>query len=160
MCSHTASHSAMALMTSSVKSWGCGLVNRIRWMPSTSLTARSSSANLWRVGESGTVRFRPYMFTCCPGSALLDAALVLLGQASCHDDAHARVSFFERLQVPQRPVQTIVCVLPDGTGVEHDHLGLSGLIGRRVPVHFQQSGDALGVVLVHLAPDGANEIAT
>ena len=38
MCSQTVSHSAMASITSGVKSCGCGLVNRIRRMPSTSFT--------------------------------------------------------------------------------------------------------------------------
>ena len=42
-----------------VKSCGCGLVNRIRRMPSTSFTARRSSANSGCRDESGTVRSRP-----------------------------------------------------------------------------------------------------
>ena len=63
MCSHTLSPSAIASITSGVKSCGCGLVNRILRMPSTPFTARSRSANSGRRGESGTVRSRPYVFT-------------------------------------------------------------------------------------------------
>ena len=43
-CSHTASTSAMAAMTRSEKSFGCGLVNRMRRMPSTFPSARSRPA--------------------------------------------------------------------------------------------------------------------
>ena len=68
MCSHTASHPAMASTTSSVKSWGCGLVNRIRRMPSTPFTARRSSANRAFLLDPGTVRSRPYVFTFWPRS--------------------------------------------------------------------------------------------
>ena len=35
MCSQTVSHSAIASITSGVKSCGCGLVNRTRRIPST-----------------------------------------------------------------------------------------------------------------------------
>ena len=43
VCSHTAAHSAIAAITGSRKSFGCGLVNRMRSIPSTASTARSSS---------------------------------------------------------------------------------------------------------------------
>src|SRR5215208_3452761 len=59
MCSHTLSLSAIASITSGVKSWGCGLVNRIRRSPSTRFTARSRSANSGRRADPGTVRSRP-----------------------------------------------------------------------------------------------------
>src|SRR6266540_983865 len=68
MCSHTRSHSAMASITSGVKSCGCGLVNRIRRRPSTPSTARRSSANRDLEPDPGTVRSRPYVFTFCPSS--------------------------------------------------------------------------------------------
>ena len=44
----TAGVSAIAAMTSSVKSRGCGLVNRTRSIPSTAPTARSSRPNASR----------------------------------------------------------------------------------------------------------------
>ena len=70
MCSHTLSLSAIASITSGVKSCGCGLVNRIRRSPSTSFTARSSSANSGRLADSGTVRSRPYVLTFWPSSVI------------------------------------------------------------------------------------------
>ena len=44
-CSQTLAHSAIAAMTGSRKSFGCGLVKRIRSMPATSSHARRSSPN-------------------------------------------------------------------------------------------------------------------
>ncbi len=68
MCSHTASVSAIASITSGVKSWGCGLVKRTRRIPSIEPTSRSSEANSGRRLEPGTVRSRPNVFTFCPRS--------------------------------------------------------------------------------------------
>ena len=59
MCSQTVGVSAMASMTSGVKSCGCGEVNRTRRMPETAPTARNSSANSGRREEPGTVTSRP-----------------------------------------------------------------------------------------------------
>ena len=64
-CSQTAAHSAIASITSGRKSFGCGLVKRIRSIPSTASTARSSSANPVR-GSGG--RSRPYELTFWPSS--------------------------------------------------------------------------------------------
>ena len=64
-CSQTAAHSAIAAMTSSRKSLGCGLVKRIRSIPSIESTARRSSPNSVRM--SGT-RSRPQEFTFWPSS--------------------------------------------------------------------------------------------
>ena len=64
-CSQTAPHSAIAAITSGRKSFGCGLVKRIRSMPSTASTARSSSAK--PVSISGA-RSRPYELTFWPSS--------------------------------------------------------------------------------------------
>ena len=63
MCSQTASHSAIAAITGSRKSFGCGLVKRIRSIPSTASQARSSSPN--SVSSPGR-RSRPQEFTFWP----------------------------------------------------------------------------------------------
>ena len=66
-CSQTASHSAMAAMTGARKSFGCGLVKRMRSMPSMASTARSSSPN--SVRTSGR-RSRPHELTFWPSSVI------------------------------------------------------------------------------------------
>src|SRR4051812_25816104 len=66
-CSHTASHSAIAAITGSRKSFGCGLVKRIRSIPATASHARSSSPNSVRM--SGT-RSRPHELTFWPSSVI------------------------------------------------------------------------------------------
>ena len=70
MCSQTVGVSAIASITSGVKSWGCGEVNRTRRIPSTRPTCRRSSANSGRFEEPGTVTSRPYVFTFCPSRVI------------------------------------------------------------------------------------------
>ena len=56
-------------------------------------------------------------------------------------------------------VELVVGVLPDAAGVEHHHVGVVDAVGRDQPVGLEQPRDPLGVVLVHLAPEGADEEA-
>ena len=65
ICSHTAAHSAIAAITGSRKSFGCGLVKRIRSIPSTASHARRSSPNSVRISGA---RSRPHEFTFWPSS--------------------------------------------------------------------------------------------
>ena len=58
------------------------------------------------------------------------------------------------------PVELVVGVLTDAASVEHHHIGIVGRVGAAHPVGLQQTGDALGVVLVHLAPECAQEVLT
>ena len=53
------------------------------------------------------------------------------------------------------PVQLVVGVLPDAAGVEHDDVGGVEIVGGLHAVGREQARDALRVVLVHLAPVGA-----
>ncbi len=64
-CSQTDAHSAIAAITGSRKSFGCGLVKRMRSIPSTASQARSSSPN--SVRRSGA-RSRPHELTFWPSS--------------------------------------------------------------------------------------------
>ena len=64
-CSQTASHSAIAAITGSRKSFGCGLVKRMRSIPSTASQARSSSPNSVRMSGA---RSRPHELTFWPSS--------------------------------------------------------------------------------------------
>src|SRR5207253_2789349 len=52
------------------------------------------------------------------------------------------------------PVELVVGVLPDAAGLEHDEVGLVGGAYRLHPLLREQPGEALRVVLVHLAPEG------
>ncbi len=57
-------------------------------------------------------------------------------------------------------VQLVVGVLANAARVQHDHVGLGLGRGGDHPVGLEQPGDALGVVLVHLAAERAHEVAT
>ena len=86
---------------------------------------------------------------------------VLLSQAAGHDDLAVpagRGGVLPPLELAEVAVQLVVGVLPDAAGVEHDDVGLVDRRRRHQPVTFQQPGDALRVVLVHLAPEGAHDV--
>ena len=93
-----------------------------------------------------------------PWSLTLDRALVLLREAPGDHDPHP--GFFCLSGRGARvAVEAVVGVLPDGAGVEHDDLGLGGILGGNHPAGLEQPGDPLGIVFVHLAPEGAKEVS-
>ena len=94
-----------------------------------------------------------------PAHLLLDPLAVLLGQAAADGDLQAGLGVHQLLQPAERPVEPLVGVLPDAARVEHHDVGvLHG--GRRLhAVGHEQAGQALRVVLVHLAPERADEIS-
>src|SRR5690606_40557429 len=59
----------------------------------------------------------------------------------------------------QRPVETVVGVLPDRAGVDEDHIRVVERFGADHAVELEQPGDSLRVVLVHLAAKSADQIA-
>ena len=84
---------------------------------------------------------------------------VLLGEAAGDDDL-ATVAFgLPRLEVAEVAVQLVVGVLADAARVEHDDVGVRLGRGGDHPVGFEQPGDALRVVLVHLTAERAHEVA-
>ena len=84
---------------------------------------------------------------------------VLLGEAAADRDLQVGPLLLQRLQVAEVAVELVVGVLPDAAGVEHDDVGRVEVVGRLHALGREQSGDPLGVVLVHLAPVGAHEEA-
>ena len=89
-----------------------------------------------------------------------DLAAVLLRQAPADGDLHARRRVLDRLELAQVAVQPVVGVLPHGTGVEHHDVSGVAVARARVAGVLQQPGKALGVVNVHLAPEGADLVRT
>ena len=90
---------------------------------------------------------------------LANEIAILLCQAPGDDDLATLALLLPRLQPAERAVQLVVGVLANAAGVEHHHVGV-GLVGDRdVVVVFEQAGDSLGVVLVHLTPKGVDDVA-
>ena len=92
-----------------------------------------------------------------PGLALHELTVLLREAAGDHDLATVPLAF-PRLQVAKRAVELVVGVLADATRVEHDDVGLGLGCDRHQAVGLEQAGDALGVVFVHLAPEGAQHV--
>ena len=92
-----------------------------------------------------------------PRRSPLDRPPVLLCEASGDDDPQLRVPILQRLQVAEVPVELVVGVLPDRARVQDDEPRLRDVLGGRHPIAQQQPADALRVMLVHLAPEGADQ---
>lgn len=93
-----------------------------------------------------------------PGSSLPDDLAVLLSEATRNDDLSTGTLILPLLQHAEIAVQLVVGVLPDATGVENHDIGI--VIGRNSDqsARFEETGDPLRVVLVHLASVGAHDI--
>ena len=81
---------------------------------------------------------------------------VLLREASADRDLEVGPVGLHRLEPAEVAVELVVGVLADAARVEHDHVGGVDVVGRHQPVRREEARDALGVVLVHLAPVGAD----
>ena len=82
---------------------------------------------------------------------------VLLGEAAADRDLQPGAPLPDRLQLAEVPVQLVVRVLTDAAGVEHDDVGLFQVLCAGHAVCREHGGDAFGVVLVHLAPEGTDQ---
>ena len=90
---------------------------------------------------------------------LADDLAILLGQAAGHHDLAPVALALPRLEMAEVAVELVVGVLADAARVEHDDVGVVLRSRRHQPVGLEQPGDALRVVLVHLAPEGAHDVA-
>ena len=88
--------------------------------------------------------------------SLDDQLAVLLGQAATDRDLEVGPFGLQRLQPTEMAVELVVGVLADAARVEDDDVGRLELVGGLHALGSQQTRDALGVVLVHLAPVGAH----
>ena len=85
---------------------------------------------------------------------------VFLGEAPCHDNLSGGFGIFPGFQRAERAVELHVCVLANAAGVEHDDVGFGFASDGFHAVVFEQTGDALGVVLVHLTAERAHHVTT
>ncbi len=93
-----------------------------------------------------------------PGGPALDLALVLLRQTARDDDPQRRIRGLRWLEMAEVAIEPVVGVLADGARVEHDHPGPVQVVCGGHTAGHEQACDALRVVLVHLAPEGADLI--
>ena len=91
-----------------------------------------------------------------PARTSQHALTVLLGHATAHGNLHLGLAVLHRLQVTERPVETVVRILPNRAGVQDHDVRFVAIGYRYQAVSQQESGEALRVVFVHLTPKGAN----
>ena len=94
-----------------------------------------------------------------PGAiSLEDLVLERLGPAAA--DAHDPLGVLglEPLRLAEVAEQPVVGRLTDRAGVEQDHVGVVARVDAGVAERVQHAGHALGVVLVHLTPEGGQVI--
>ena len=134
---------------------GGHLVDRLRRLPD--LRDRSPVAGLVEEIEHpmGVVRAE---HDIDPVSALADAVAVLLRHASADGDLHARVRILGALQAAEITTESLIGVLSDRASVDDDDVCGRRIVDGGHSVGREQPADALGIVLVHLAPEGADEV--
>ncbi len=94
-----------------------------------------------------------------PGRSGTDQLTVLLSGTPTNHEEDAGALLLEGLEVAEMTVEPVVGVLSDGAGVDEHHVGLIRLLGRGHPVCGEHPRHPLAVVLVHLAAEGADEVA-
>src|SRR5436189_70009 len=164
-CSQTASHSAIASITGRRKSFGCGLVNRIRSIPSTASHARRSSPN--SVVSSGA-RSRPQELTFWPSKVIsrtpsraspVTSAITSPGRrlalrlrvAAADRDHVLRIVLLQGSGLREMRRKLQVGLLADRAGVEDEHVRFLLRCGFAEPQLLEHALDPLAVVSVHLA---------
>jgi hypothetical protein len=93
-----------------------------------------------------------------PWCAVANDLAVLLGQTTRHHDLTALTFVLPTPHGAQGAVQLVVGVLANAAGVEHHDVRIVLVLHRAQSVTLEQPGNALGVVLVHLTPEGANDV--
>ncbi len=120
----------------------------------------STWACCWTLARSSKAGSEPMLWvpntTSTHGARRVIVGLVLLRQAAADGDLHAGPGVLYRQQMAKVPVEPVVGVLPDGAGIEDDHVRVGPVGGPLVARRLQEAGQALGVVHVHLAPVGAD----
>ncbi len=87
-----------------------------------------------------------------------DLVTVLLRQTPTDRDLQIGPGLLERLQRPEVAVELLIRVLPDAARVQHDDVGILDARRSLHAVGGEHARDPLGIVLVHLAPVGADEV--
>ena len=91
--------------------------------------------------------------------ALEDLVLHRLRPAAADSDDPLRVLALEPLRLSEVGDEAVVGRLADRAGVEEDQVGLGALRARLVAERVEHPLHPLGVVLVHLAPEGGDVVA-
>src|SRR5699024_8676255 len=97
-----------------------------------------------------------------PGSPLDDLNAVLLRETAAHCELHVGVGLLGGPQLTEVAVELVVRVLAHRARVEHDEIRVTGRgtgRGGRVAGALELSGQALGVVHIHLTTEGADLVA-
>ena len=74
-------------------------------------------------------------------------------EARLYSEDSSRRTYRRLADLAEPRPQLVDGLLAHATGVHHDQVGLGLAGGRLVAVGFEQAGDALAVVVVHLAPE-------
>ena len=99
------------------------------------------------------------MTSATPGDALEDRLAFLLRHAAGDRDDRVVALFRGQLaQLAQPRVELLLRALADAAGVDDDDVGVGRVVGRLEAGLFEQAGHPLGVVDVHLAAEGLDQV--
>ena len=93
-----------------------------------------------------------------PGRPLQHLVPVLLRQATAHGDLQVRPLLLQGPQLTEVAIKPVVGVFPYAAGVENYDVSVLDAVRHHHPFGFEQAGQALGIVLVHLAAESAHQV--
>lgn len=83
---------------------------------------------------------------------------VFLGETSADGNLEVRFRVFERLEARELPVELLIGVLSNATGIEEDQVRIFRGRCSGHAILSQEPSDPLRIMLIHLTPVGADEV--
>ncbi len=88
-----------------------------------------------------------------------EARAQVLRHAACHDELDPWTVLLEELHLGYSRLGAFFRLFPYGTGVEEKQIRFFGVFGGEAAVSFEHRRDERGIVLVHLAAVGIDQVS-
>ena len=92
------------------------------------------------------------------GRPLPDDVLIFLGQTTRYHDLTSGLGILPFLQRAKCAVELFIGMLANTAGVDYHNIGVVLDGGYLEAISLKQTGDALGIMVVHLTPEGAHDV--
>ena len=89
--------------------------------------------------------------------AFLDPTTIFLGETTSHRNLESGLLALDGGEMAQVAVELVISVLSDTAGIEDHHIGVFEFRGGLQAIGNEHPGEPLGIVLIHLAPEGTDE---
>ena len=92
------------------------------------------------------------------GSFLEDPVPLLLADTTGNNELHMGIHMFQGPVSAKGTVEFLLGLLPDATGIDDDYVRIRRSVGGETVFFLQKTGDFFGIMDIHLASEGLDEI--